>query len=337
MTLAVARIDGPRVAIASDTLLTEHGKPLPIQQGGVKSCMLPGNICVSFCNSPVTAAKAFDDFALRYPNGVGSAEVIAYFKQSSADTGNDYLIAFTAPARLAKIIDGRHVRGLSKTQWIGDKDAYEAFRLYGARKKQRPQQGRAINVAMFMDELTNSPASDLYSAMRNVVLDRSVQSAGGLVTTISNRENGFRYSVYSDMLYDWPTGEPEEYDFAYTDKISLQVSGENAGYSVTQISPGFMGLNLVGYYLSKPKKLFFFHGNWIGLPAACAVFNNIPASEIHHTLNRFVGRDLHWLLTVMSPHSGGPYNEFVTGIETPGSQLSMYCEANTFPRSTKQP
>jgi hypothetical protein len=39
MTLVVARIDGPRVAIASDTLLIEHDKPLPFQSGIVKSCM----------------------------------------------------------------------------------------------------------------------------------------------------------------------------------------------------------------------------------------------------------------------------------------------------------
>ncbi|WP_316174402.1 hypothetical protein [Bradyrhizobium sp. SZCCHNRI1073] len=335
MTLAVARIDGPRVAIASDTLLTEHDKPLPIQNGVVKSCMVPGDICVSFCNSPETAGKALQEFVARYPRGAGFADVIAFFEKSSADTGNDYLIAFSSPARVAKIAEGKYTPSLSKTQWIGDRDAYEAFQFYAGRKKKRPQQGRAINAAMFMDELKDSPASDLYSAMRNVVLDRSVPSAGGFVTTISNRDNGFRYSVYSDMLFDWPAGEPEEYEFAYTDKISLQVSGENAKFSIAQISPGYMGLNLVAYYFSKARKLFFFHGDWIGLPLHCEVFENIPPAEIHYVLNRFIGQDLGWLLTILSPQAADAYLDQVQGIETPGSKLAFLCEANTFPPSAK--
>jgi hypothetical protein len=59
MTLVVGRIVGPRVAIVADTMLTEHDKPLPFQSGVVKSCVLPGDLCVSFSNSPCTAERAF--------------------------------------------------------------------------------------------------------------------------------------------------------------------------------------------------------------------------------------------------------------------------------------
>jgi hypothetical protein len=39
MTLVVGRVDGPRIAIVSDTLITEHNRPLAFQDGVVKSCM----------------------------------------------------------------------------------------------------------------------------------------------------------------------------------------------------------------------------------------------------------------------------------------------------------
>jgi hypothetical protein len=164
------------VAIAADTMLTEHDKPLPIQNGVVKSCMLPGDLCVSFSNSPDTAERAFKEFAAKYPNGTGHAKVIGFFEQSSEATGNDYLVAFANPARLVKIADGKCINSVSKTQWIGDQGAYSRFREYEARQRPRPEQGRAINAVLFADELANSPASDLFSAMRNVVADRSIMS-----------------------------------------------------------------------------------------------------------------------------------------------------------------
>lgn len=335
MTLAVAKVVGSRVAVVSDTLITEHGKALSVQSGVIKSCMLPGGICVSFCNSPDTAAIAMREFVSLFPHGANYSEVVFHFERSSVQTGNDYLVSFSNPARVVKIVDGHATRSVASTQWIGDKDAFEAFRGYTARKRERPHQGRAINNVMFMDELPESPASDLYSAMRDVVNDQSVRSVGGLVTTIGNREDGFRYSVYSDMLFDFPADRPYEFDLALTDRLSFQVSGENTDYSITQISPGYLGLNLVGYYFAKAQKLFFFHGDWFGVANKCAVFDAVPASEIQNVLNRAVGRDLGWLLTVMAPHPAGPYRGESSGIETPGIQLAMFCHANTFPPTPK--
>jgi hypothetical protein len=178
MTLVVGRVDGPRIAIASDTLITEHDRPLALRDGVVKSCMLPGDICVSFCNSPVSAERAFKEFAAEFPLGGSFSQVVLFFEQSGRETGNDYLIAFCHPARLVKIAEGKRVDSVSKTAWIGDQAAYSRFRAYSARKIPKPQQGRAINAALFADEMAKSPASDLYSAMRNVVIDRTIPTMG---------------------------------------------------------------------------------------------------------------------------------------------------------------
>ncbi len=332
MTLVVGRIVGPRVAIVADTMLTEHDKPLPFQSGVVKSCMLPGDLCVSFSNSPDTAERAFKVFAAKYPHGTGYAEVIGFFVQSSKSTGNDYLVAFANPARLVKIAHGECINSVSKTQWIGDQEAYSRFREYEARQYPRPEQGRAINAVLFADEMANSPASDLFSAMRNIIASRSIMTVGGFVSVISNRDNGFRFSAYSDMLYDWPKDKPQDYSLMLADPIAFTATDENASFAVAQVSPGFMNINLVAFYFTKARKLFFFYGKDNGLANQSHVFRDVPAMKIYETLNAFVRFDLKWLLMVTSPQSvSGQFD--ASGIKTPGNQFTFFCDANTFPKT----
>jgi hypothetical protein len=49
-------------------------------------------------------------------------------------------------------VNGKRIRGIA-TQWIGDKDAYERFREYEAKQRCSTESGRAINAALFADEL----------------------------------------------------------------------------------------------------------------------------------------------------------------------------------------
>src|SRR6201999_3687042 len=98
-------------------------------------------------------------------------ETVQFFEASSAETENDYILAFASPPRLVKIANGKRINSVSPTVWIGDKLAYERFREYQSRSRPFPQHGRAINSVLFMDEAEGSPASDLYSTMRNVILD----------------------------------------------------------------------------------------------------------------------------------------------------------------------
>jgi hypothetical protein len=331
MTLVVGRIVGPRVAIVADTMLTKQDKPLPFQSGVVKSCMLQGDLCVSFSNSPDTAERAFKEFVAKYPNGASRAEVIKFFEQSSQATNNDYLVAFANPAGLVKIVHGKRINSISKTQWIGDRGAYSRFREYEARQHPRPEQGRAINAVLFADEMANCPASDLFSAMRNIVADRSIMSVGGFVSVISQRNDGFRFSAYSDMLYDWPKDKPQDYSLELTDQIAFTATDENASFAVAQVSPGFMNMNLVAFYFTSAKKLFFFYGKDNGLANQCQVFRDVPATQIYKTLNAFVRFDLKWLLLVTSPQSAnGQFG--MSGINTPGNQFAFFCDANTFPK-----
>ena len=52
--------------------------------------------------------------------------------------------------------------------------AYQRFREAGRKKAKHGNGGRAVNAVMFMDEIERAPASDLYSAMREVVANKSI-------------------------------------------------------------------------------------------------------------------------------------------------------------------
>lgn len=335
MTLVVGRIIGPRVAIAADTMLTEHDNPLPFQRGVVKSCMLPGGLCVSFANSPDTAKRTFAEFAAKYPEGTGYEEVIGFFERSGEATGNDYLVAFADPARLVKIANGKRTNSIAKTQWIGDAKAYSFFREYESRQHPRAEQGRAINAVLFADELADSPASNLFSAMRNIVANPSIPSVGGFVSVVSNRDAGFRFSVYSDMLFDWPKDKAQDYSLELNDQISFTATNENESFAVAQVSPGFMNTNFVAFYFTRAKKLFFFYGKDNGLADQCCVFHDVQAAKICETLNTLLLFDLKWLLLVTSPRNAGRQFD-ASAIKTPGNRFALYCEANTFPNIPDQ-
>ncbi len=336
MTLVVARVVGERVAIASDTRITQSGLPLQNHNGIVKSCILPGKVCASFSNSPELAAQDFCEFARAFPNGAEHSETVAFFERSSKITGNDYLLAFAIGPKLVKIVNGEIIAGKARTQWIGDILAYERFREYEAKKRKNSEAGRAVNAVLFADELNNSPASDLYSVMRNIVGDRDVMSAGGFVCVISNRESGFRHSVYSDMLYNWPEDESEDFILRLKSPINLGSAGENVGYAVAQVSTGFLNTNLVAFYLLKGRKLFLFHGENNGLPDKCVVLRDVEPFKIADRLNESVGANLPWLLMVTSPvgeRLQSTQRPMPNSHDSHGLGLSFYCHANTFPKT----
>ena len=62
MTLVVARCENGRIAIAADTLVSEHDASLEITKGVVKSCCLPRYICVSFSGSPELGIRHSQSF-----------------------------------------------------------------------------------------------------------------------------------------------------------------------------------------------------------------------------------------------------------------------------------
>jgi hypothetical protein len=241
------------------------------------------------------------------------------------------LSAFANTPKLVTIRDGHREARLSTTHWIGDKDGYDRFREYEQRRGRQHEQGRAVNAALFADEMNGSPASDLYSIMRNVVRDRDVPWVGGFVTVLSNRDVGFRFSVYSDILLDWPTELVDSEILALTDKFDLRASGENDRYSVSQISPGYYDMNVVAFYVLKGRLLVVLYETEDGA-TACVTFKNIEPDSITGTLDRALGFPFNAMCLVMSARQ-----EFSSSVERAkpqhGVAMSLYCEVNTMPKS----
>jgi hypothetical protein len=331
VTLVVARCEKGRIAIAADTLLSAHESALPLTAGALKSCCLPGYLCVSYAGSPDLAAKAFWEFEQTYPRGTTYDATVSFFEQSSSRTRNDYILAFGAIAKLVTVKDGRRVQTISKTHWIGDKHGFEKFREYEHRRRNRYEHGRAINAAMFADEMKGSPASDLHGVMRNVVLDPTVSGVGGFVTVLANRDVGFRYSAYSDILLDWPEGLAQSRSLQLGDKFDLVASGENDRYSISQISPGYYNMNAVAFYLLKGRLLIVLLGCNGGLPGQFITFSDVEPATIAATLDEKLGFNFGALCMVMSSREGFSSPHQRTNPDD-GIALSLYCEANTFPK-----
>lgn len=335
MTLVVARIEKGRLAIAADTMLSEHETSLPMRQWVLKSICLPGRICVSFSGSPELAATAFTEFRNKHSNGANHAETVAFFEASSADTNNDYIVGFADPAKLVTIRSGRRTSGISRTHWIGEQAAYERFRQYEHRRGRQHEHRHAVNAALFADEMTGSPASDLYAIMRNVVLDRDVPSVGGFVTVLSNRDIGFRFSVYSDVLFDWPMELGENELLQVTDKFDLRASGENNRYSVSQISPGYYDMNAVAFYLLKGKLLVVIY-EVIGGRTICVPFTNVEPQQITATLDEKLGFPFNAMCLVMSARQELSY-PIPRANPKYGLGVSLFCEVNTMPKIPATP
>lgn len=336
MTLVVGRVSGQRIAVASDTVITKHGMPQPISEWIVKTYMLPGGICASFANSPELAIKDFNEFIGQYPNGTNYADVIAFFERASSRSGNDYLIAFAKYAKLEKIVEGKRIKSIANTKWIGDKEGYERFREYETRTRKFTEAGRAINVVMFADEIQNSPASDLYSAMRHVVADRQVPTVGGLVYVVSDRLEVFRQSAYCDMLFDWPIDQSEDFKLDLNNQIDFGVSGENTNFAIAQASPSYLNLNVAVFYHLAARKLFVFCGRNDDVLMRCTVLQEVLPAEIVQRLHAHFGKDWGWLIQVMSAAETYPITKFREEPITEGPSgvsFPIFCHTNTFPRS----
>ncbi|MDB5539237.1 MAG: hypothetical protein JWQ89_964 [Devosia sp.] len=326
MTLVVARSNNGRIAIAADTLLSEHGGALPIRYGALKSVCLPGNVCASYSGSPELAARSFSEYLAKYPRGTSYGLTIDFFEKSSKDTNNDYIVAFADTGRLTTIRDGRRTSGVATLHWVGDKRAFERFREHEFRKKRRQHHGRAVNAVLFADEMEGSPASELYSTMREVVLDRDIDSVGGFVTVLSNRDLGFRFSVYSDVLLDWPAGPTGECDLRMEDTFDLNASGENERFSVSQVSPGYYNCNCVAFYVLKGGLLYVLQHSRGG---EMQCIQGVPPSRVADAIDGAIGFPFGALSLVMSSRPDGGFKP--RSRPEQGVQISLFCELNTMP------
>jgi hypothetical protein len=95
-----------------------------------------------------------------------------------------------------------------------------------------------------------------------------------------------------------------------------------------------MGVNLVGFYLVKARKLFFFHGAQNSPADKCQIYSNVEPSKIKHVLTATLGVDLNWLVTVASPAPNRTESQFAPrpADGAQGVDFSFYIHENTLPK-----
>ncbi len=300
MTLIVARLSHGEISIASDTMLTEHGRPLPRSRDVIKTRMLPGDVCVSYAGSPDLADKCFLAYVAQHRSGHGYDDMLKFFECDSIKTNNDYIVCFYKLLKIVAIKNGARIITPAKTVWIGDKVAYEAFRRYEQSEENSPLLGRASPATIFADDFEHSPASPLYQAMRHVVNDVNCPCVGGFPCIVSSKPNGFRFAAFSDTLYDFPSDWPELTPIKATDKVSFGASGENAGYCYSQISTNIIGSNQVAFYYLRGGLLFAFDSNGPMSTSQCRVVRHVEPHKVVENLVPFEDKRLGWLVFILS-------------------------------------
>jgi hypothetical protein len=322
------------VSLVADTLILENGSPLPLAKGMVKTCSFPSGVCVGFAGSPELARRDLWRFSTLHPETVDFGDAVSYFEESSRRTENEYLLAFADTARIVKIARGKRQPAVSTTQWIGDKDAYEAFREHEAKVLPLPEHPRAVSAVVLWNELDGSPTSDLYSVMRNVVYGREVASVGGLVTVTSNDGGGFRSPTITDILYDWPASLPAGEDLEYSSKVTLTVDGENLGHSSNLFGTPYGGLNLHGFYFLAGRLAIVFHPATTHLADKVLILRDVGPNEITAKLHEYFGADLGWQVLIASAEN--PSTDYVLAEQSSrdeGMRLAFQVHCNTFPPS----
>lgn len=337
MTLVVARTKGQRVSLVADTLILENGSPLPLANGMVKTCSFPSGVCVGFAGSPELARLDLWRFSKLHPQGVAFGDAVSYFEESSRRTENEYLLAFADTAKIAKIAKGKRQPAISTTQWIGDKDAYEAFREHEAKARRSPEHPHAFSAVAVWNEPDASPTSDLYSTMRRVVYDGSVRSVGGLVTAISNIDGGFRPPSITDVLYNWPATLPPDDQLNYELKVGLTVDGENVGQSSNLFGTPYKGLNLYGFYFLAGRLVLVFYPTTTLLADKLLILRNVEPNDIATELQKHFDADLGWQILIASAENASSDSlQTDHSRSNDGMRFSFQVHCNTFPPSGVQ-
>jgi hypothetical protein len=299
MTLVVGRITKGSIAIVADTQITAPGdKPLPMHQGVVKSVLVPGGLCVSFAGSPELAGRDIWDFTKRYQGRWDFGDAVTHFEDRSGRSGVDYLLAFAPFPKLLKIVGGRRIEAVSATQWIGSKDAYEAFRAREARAQKRHYRGRAFPAVLAANTGQNPALDGLYETLREVIAGRCCSSVGGFTSVVVRSGDSFIFPSFSDILYDWPASKGESFDLQLTDPINLSTSGENAEFSVAQFSTAYGDLSIVGFFFPHAGTAYVFIPRRTFVADRCEVIREVLPAQLVDRLNQILNLGSAWRLFV---------------------------------------
>jgi sporulation protein YlmC with PRC-barrel domain len=194
MSLIVARKEGTKLAIVSDTKLTYENheikglKTVP-SEGVIKIVIINPNLCISFANVVSHAEKALKEIQSECNFDQAIQILTSHFHACHGKT--EFIVCSGKPEPKIYEIKARNV-GEVQSSWIGDINAFNLFQecMQGIKKPKQllqqyaqPNSNAAFVMSMDMTAETNMQVnlfSKMSSAMDEVIEEGNIDSVGGL-------------------------------------------------------------------------------------------------------------------------------------------------------------
>jgi len=198
MTLIVARKIDEHIFMVGDTHLTlKYGvKNNPYFNGCLKQYIVNQNIAVAFAGNKMDFEEDLG-LILKCDNSEDIVNTVLHTNKQY-----DLIIADLKEAELIFIKDG--VLEKQDAGFIGDPTAYNIYQKKYHEFENNPEHGKVTLTALLLPEQSSTYIQDVYKHMycslREVCLNNTVRSVGGIIVPLCSNNNKFTYMYYMDSV-----------------------------------------------------------------------------------------------------------------------------------------
>jgi hypothetical protein len=285
MTLAVARATPQQIIIVSDTRTSEPRQNREVGRltdGLLKTTFLSEQVAIAFTGSTEIAQDAVREFLKTKGRGhLDLSCVLDFFKESTADNENEYLIGFAGPIRLFRIANGQFEE--RKAAFVGDKAAFERFQS-GPDRTVKPTKDFWRATIVGPDVVEPDLILDLIHRIQLAIEDSRLATVGDFFTVAVSNGGQFRFVGVATLYFDnearilGPTGVP-----------ILSSTGENRAYIFTKWTPLSESLASAAFVFSEVQRAYVFHSQGLGFSDVCTVFDGLVGDALADEIERKLG------------------------------------------------
>lgn len=269
MTFVLCKTIGQHLFIFADTRISQNDVRLPPEQGLIKTTFLSSQVAISFAHSTELATRDIKKFAATFKSGFAYANVVEFFRTSSLETNNEYILAFINPLRVVKISSGSATKSLGQQTWIGDEKAFTRYRAYETRNRKGPNIWHQTAWASLGNAKINQKFGNILRSFQLTLTDNEIESAGDFYTVATNAGPDFRFMIFAEMYFDSLGRNP-----------AIPTTGENFDYRFSILAPKQSGVNASAYYYPHAAKGYIFYGKSpIEVADQCVVMSNVSRDE----------------------------------------------------------
>jgi len=198
MTLIVARKVGEHIFMMGDTQLTlkYEERNNPFFNGCLKQYIVNQNNAVAFANNKSDFEEDLSQI-LKCDNSKDIVNTVLH-----ANKQYDLIIADLKERELIFIKDG--VLEKQDSGFIGDPTAYNIYQKKYHEFENTPELGKVTLTSLLLPEPISKYAQNIYALMycslREVCLNNTIQSVGGIIVPLCSHNKNFTYMDYMDSV-----------------------------------------------------------------------------------------------------------------------------------------